>query len=281
MAGARALKALIFAAGSIGGLSGAAYGLLTGQSKRARTIIGAPRDLPLNADGRYLPDGTGPLDPTRGNALSFAMLGDSLAAGLGAEAPDRLPGVRLASALADELERPVRLVTHAISGSRTPELEPQVDRALIDPPDLALVIIGGNDVTTRLSIGASAALLARQVERLMAAGTTVVVGTCPDLSIIVPIPQPLRTIASRYGLSLARAQRRELDRIGARAVSIAALLSPEFLARPHDLFSDDRFHPNGAGYELAANVLLAPLCDAVRQAQGFTGAGRVASSSGT
>ena len=281
MAGARALKALIFAAGSIGGLSGAAYGLLSGQSKKARTIIGAPRDLPLNADGRYLADGSGPFTPIRGDALSFAILGDSLAAGLGAESPDRLPGVRLAKGLAEELNRPVRLATHAISGSRTVELEPQVDRALIDPPELALVIVGGNDVTSRLSIGESAKLLAAQAGRLMAAGTTVVVGTCPDLGIIRPIPQPLRTIASRYGLSLARAQRRELDRIEVRAVSIAALLSPEFHARPHDLFSDDRFHPNGAGYELAASVLLAPLCDAVRQAQGFTGFGRVTSWSGT
>lgn len=277
MAGARVLKALVYAAGSLGGLSGAAYGLLTGQSRRARTIIGMPRDLPLNADGRYLPDGTGPFAPVRGDALSFAMLGDSLAAGLGAESPERLPGALLAKALADELDRPVQLVTHAISGSRTVELEPQVDRALIDPPDLALVIIGGNDVTTKTRIGTSAELLGGQVNRLMAAGTTVVVGTCPDLSIIQPIPQPLRTIASRYGLSLARAQRRELDRIGARAVSIAALMSPEFLARPHELFSADRFHPNGLGYELAANVLLAPLCDAVRQAQGFTRAGRVTS----
>jgi lysophospholipase L1-like esterase len=277
MAGARALKALIFAAGSVGGLSGAAYGLLTGQSRHARSIIGMPPGLPLNADGIYLPDGAGPLPPLSSHVLSFAVLGDSLAAGLGAESPDRLPGVRLAQGLAEELDRPVRLVTHAISGSRTTELEPQVDRALIDPPDLALIIIGGNDVTSRTRIGTSAALLARQVRRLMAAGTTVVVGTCPDLSIIQAIPQPLRTVASRYGLSLARAQRRELDRIGARAVSVAALLSPEFLARPHDLFSPDRFHPNGAGYELAAAVLLAPLCDAVRLAQGDVALRRVAS----
>jgi lysophospholipase L1-like esterase len=276
MAGARVLKALIFAAGSVGGLSGAAYGLLSGQSKQARSIIGMPKDLPLNADGTYLPDGTGPLPPVR-HALSFAVLGDSLAAGLGAETADQLPGARLARGLAEETGGPVRLTTHAISGSRTTELEVQVDRALIDPPDLALVIIGGNDVTSRTRIGTSAELLARQVTRLMNAGTTVVVGTCPDLSIVQPIPQPLRTIASRYGLSLARAQRRELDRIGARAVSIAALLSPEFLARPHDLFSADRFHPNGAGYELAASVLLAPLCDAVRLAQGMITAGRVAS----
>jgi lysophospholipase L1-like esterase len=273
MAGARVLKALIFAAGSVGGLSGAAYGLLNGQSKQARSIIGVPCELPLNADGLYPPDGDGPLPPARGDSLSFAVLGDSLAAGLGAESPDWLPGVRLARGLADELGRPVRLVTHAISGSRTTDLEAQVDRALIDPPDLALVIIGGNDVTARIRVSTSATLLGHQVTRLMEAGTTVVVGTCPNLSIVLPIPQPLRTIASRYSLSLARAQRRVLDRLGARAVSVAALLSPEFLARPHELFSADRFHPNGKGYEFAANVLLAPLCDAVRL-------GKVASFSG-
>jgi lysophospholipase L1-like esterase len=263
MTGARAFKALIFAAGSVGGLSGVAYGLLTGQSKRARTIIGPPKDLPLNGDGLYFPDGSGPFPPTRGDSLSFAVLGDSLAAGLGAELPDQLPAVRLARGLADELDRPVRLVTHAISGSRTTDLEAQVDRALIDPPTLALVIIGGNDVTTRTSIGMSATLLGRQTTRLANAGTTVVVGTCPDLGIIQPIPQPLRTVASRYSLSLARAQRRVLDQLGVRAVSIAALLSPEFYARPQELFSADRFHPNGKGYEFAANVLLAPLCAAM------------------
>jgi lysophospholipase L1-like esterase len=182
--------------------------------------------------------------------------------------------VRLAHGLADELAVPVRLVTHAVSGSRTTDLEAQVDRALINPPDLALVIIGGNDVTARTSIGASAALLGGQVSRLVETGATVVVGTCPDLAIIRAIPQPLRTIASRYSLSLARAQRRVLDQMGVRAVSVAALLAPEFGARAHDLFSADRFHPNGKGYEYAAAVLLAPLCTAAR-------AGRVTSWSGT
>jgi lysophospholipase L1-like esterase len=263
MAGVRVLKALIFAAGSVGGLSGAAYGLLNGQSRRARTIIGAPRDLPHNADGIYLPDGSGPLPPTRGEELSFVMLGDSLAAGLGAESAEQLPGVTLAKGLAEESGRPVRLATHAVVGSKTTDLEAQVDVTLIDPPDVALVIIGGNDVTSKTRVGTSAELLGRQVARLARAGTTVVVGTCPDLGIILPIPQPLRTVASRWGLSLARAQRRELERIGVRAVSVAALMSPEFRARPHELFSTDRFHPNGAGYQLAANIFLAPLCDAV------------------
>jgi hypothetical protein len=111
------------------------------------------------------------------------------------------------------------------------------------------------------------------VTRLMDAGTSVVVGTFPDLGIIQPIPQPLRSIASQYSLSLARAQRRTLDRVRVRAVSLAALLSPEFLARPDELFSADRFHPNSKGYEFATTVLLAPLCGALR-------VGKVASWSG-
>jgi lysophospholipase L1-like esterase len=269
MAGMRVLRALMLGAGSVGGLSGAAYRLLNGQSRRARTLIGKCSDLPLNADGVYLPDGTGPVADEPPDVFSFAMLGDSLAAGLGAESHDHLPGVRLARGLAEEADRPVRLTTRAVSGSRTSDLDAQVDVALIDPPDLAMVIIGGNDVTTGMRVGTSAALLARQVARLTRAGTTVVVGTCPDLDTIQPIPQPLRTVASRWGLALARAQRRELDRIGVRSASLAALLTPEFRQRPEELFSADRFHPNGAGYELAASVLLAPLCDAAGMTKGW------------
>ncbi|WP_424184289.1 GDSL-type esterase/lipase family protein [Actinokineospora sp. G85] len=127
---------------------------------------------------------------------------------------------------------------------------------------MAVIIVGGNDVTARLSIPTSAALLATQARRLLAAGTAVVVGTCPDLGAIMPIPQPLRTVARRWSLALARAQARELSRTEAASVPLAALLSPHFLSRPQDLFSADRFHPNGAGYALAAGVLLSSVCTA-------------------
>ena len=53
------------------------------------------------------------------------------------------------------------------------------------------------------------------------------------------------------------------------SVSLAALMSPEFRQRRDELFSPDRFHPNGAGYELAASVLLAPLCDAAGLTPGW------------
>jgi hypothetical protein len=46
-------------------------------------------------------------------------------------------------------------------------------------------------------------------------------------------------------------------------VPFSDLLAPEFLQSPELLFSDDMFHPSGAGYELAAKQLLPALCNAL------------------
>ncbi|HEX3588996.1 MAG TPA: SGNH/GDSL hydrolase family protein [Pseudonocardiaceae bacterium] len=263
MIGYRGFRTAAVVAGAVGGLSGAAYGLLTEQAKQARTVIGRPEAAPLNADGVYLPDRTGPHPFGTGpDPLRFGVVGDSSAAGLGVDLPHQLPGTLLAAGLAEEADRPVLLTTYAISGSTTRDLPDQVDRALADPPTVALVIIGANDVTDRLSVRDSARLLGVQLERLCQAGVNVVVGTCPDLGAIRPIPWPLRSVAQGWSLLLARAQRAAVERAGCVPVSLAALLSPEFFARPDDLFSPDKFHPNAAGYEAAAAVLLAPVCSA-------------------
>jgi hypothetical protein len=75
-----------------------------------------------------------------------------------------------------------------------------------------------------------------------------------------PIPQPLRFVGRQYSLRLAAAQTAEVRRAGGVPVSLSNLLSPEFMARHLDMFSSDRFHPSAVGYEAAAGVLLAPLC---------------------
>ncbi|HEX4703808.1 MAG TPA: SGNH/GDSL hydrolase family protein [Pseudonocardiaceae bacterium] len=261
MAGFRGIRTAAVVAGTVGGLSSAAYGLLAVQSKRASDVIGEPEDDPLNADGVYLPDGSGPHPFGIGpDPLRFAVIGDSAAAGLGVDLPAQLPGVLLAKAMAEESDRSVLLTTYAVSGKTSRDLAEQVDRALADPPTVALVIIGANDVAETLSIRESARLLGAQLGRLRAGGAAVVVGTCPDLGAVRPIPQPLRYLASMLSRMVARAQLGAVVRAGCAPVALAELLSPEFFARPDDLFSDDRFHPNAAGYEAAAAILLAPLC---------------------
>jgi lysophospholipase L1-like esterase len=253
------------AAGCIGGLSTAMYTLMFEQSKRARRIIGKPYGSPLRADGVYLPDGTGPLSPGDSRAadpIRLAVLGDSSAAGLGAEVPDHLPGVLVARGLAEEAERPVRLDTYAVSGSTSRDLTPQVELALANGPDVALALIGANDVTKRIHPQVAAALLGDAVRRLRSEGVAVVVGTCPDLGVVRPIPQPLRGFARTWSLTLARLQRAAVQRAGGYAVPLADLLASEFLTRA-DYFSRDQFHPSDAGYQATAAVLLPPVCAAM------------------
>lgn len=259
------IRTTAMAFGAVGGLSGAMYGLLSEQSKRARRTIGKPHGQPLRADGVYLPDGTGPLPPTDLRALGalrFAVLGDSSAAGLGVEDTQYLPGVLIARGLAQESGLPVRLDTYAVSGSTSRHLAPQVELALVNTPDVALIIIGANDVTARIQPQQSGALLGEAVQRLRAVNVAVVVGTCPDLGVVRPIPQPLRSVARTWGLNIAKQQRIAVRRAGGQAVPMADLLAAEFLSRD-DYFSIDRFHPSAAGYGAAAGVLLPAVCAAV------------------
>ncbi|TQM81179.1 lysophospholipase L1-like esterase [Saccharothrix saharensis] len=257
----RGYRLLAVVAGALGAVTGVAYGLVSEQSRRARVVIGVPDAPPLRADGVYGVAGSG---EGGGTPVRFAVLGDSMAAGLGVDDVTELPGVVLATGLADEVGAPVRLETYAISGSTSRDLAAQVDRVVADPPDVALVIIGANDVTTRLSIPVSAALLGAQVRRLRAAGVGVVVGTCPDLGTVRPIAEPLRSVARGWSRRLARAQRVEVERAGGVAVALGDLLAAEFRARHADYFSRDRFHPSATGYEAATSILLAPLCGVLR-----------------
>lgn len=247
--------------GAGGAMAGAVYGMLSQQGQRARRTLLIPGWFPFRADGVYLPDGTGPFPPSAHseNVLSFAVLGDSSAAGLGVDRPEELPGVVLARGLAEEAGRPVRLDTLAICGNTSRQLGGQIDAALVDPPAAVLIMIGANDVALRMPPGQSAKLLGEGVSRLRIAGTAVVVGTCPDLGAIRAIPQPLRAIARIWSLALARLQRDAVLRAGGLPMPIADLLTPEFSTQPA-LFSRDHFHPSTAGYDAACSVLLPALC---------------------
>jgi lysophospholipase L1-like esterase len=265
----RVVRAAAVTAGLLGGVSAVAYGVLNGQSRAASLTIGEPEAPPFNADGLFTPDGAGPLpsDPAQ-RPVRFVVIGDSAAAGLGVDGPEQLPGVLLSGGLAEETNRPVLLTTYAVVGATSRDLAGQVDEALVEPPNVALIIIGSNDVSDRMSVRTSARLLGAAVRRLREAGVAVVVGTTPDLSAIRPIPEPLRSIAGALSRQLARAQRAAVSLADGVSVPLADLLSPEFFARPDELFSADRYHPNAAGYEAAVSLLLAPLYTALCAALG-------------
>jgi len=261
------MQHLVRNAAVVVGATGAVYGVLSQQGRRARRNIVIPGWRPFLADGVYLPDGTGPHPtaiPDFAGAIRMAMLGDSLAAGLGVDGPEQLPGAVLALGLAQDSGRPVQLDTFAMCGCTSRRLGGQVDTVLLNPPQVAVIMIGANDVTRRIPPWESAKLLGDAVSRLRAAGATVIVGTCPDLGTIRSIPQPLRTLAHTSSLTLARLQREAVDRAGGLTVPLAQLLAHDFLTQPETLFSRDHYHPSSAGYAAACTVLLPVLCTALR-----------------
>ncbi|MGH8868812.1 MAG: SGNH/GDSL hydrolase family protein [Actinomycetes bacterium] len=251
----RIATAAAYGGGGLSALGGAVTALLVAEAKLARRWVGEPVGSPPVTDGLY---GHGD-----GAPLSLAMLGDSSAAGLGVDDPHRTPGVRLAAGLGEATGRPVRLTSVAVVGARSDDLDAQVTRALVARPDVAVVMIGANDVTHRVRPSTSVRYLDHAVRRLRAAGAQVVVGTCPDLGTVEPIAQPLRLVARRWSRQLAAAQTIAVVEAGGRSVSLGDVLGPEFAAEPRLMFGPDRFHPSADGYASCAAVLLPSACAAL------------------
>lgn len=192
-----------------------------------------------------------------GHPIDLLLLGDSIAAGLGADRPKRTLGAQLAKRIADRTNRSVRLHTAAIVGSETSMLRSQLAcLPLHYVPDVAVIVVGGNDVTHRIRTSVSCDHLAAAVSALQSEGAQVVVGTCPDLSALAAVPQPLRTIVGVASRQLAGAQRETVTGLGARAVSLGEVVGPFFIAEPETMFAMDRFHPSSAGYRRTAKAML-------------------------
>jgi lysophospholipase L1-like esterase len=243
--------------GSGVGLAGAAFVALLKQEARA-----ARRNIESRGVTEDPPSGDGTYGRGRGRPIVFTVLGDSSAVGLGVDRAAETPGVLVAAALAELAERPVRLRRLAVSGAVSADLAGQVEHALAEHPDIALIMIGANDVTSRARPADSVRHLADAVRRLTEAGAQVVVATCPDLGTIRPIAQPLRTLARRWSRQMAAAQTICVVEAGGRSVSLGSVLGPHF-ATDRSLFSADEFHPSAAGYAAAAAVLLPSVADAL------------------
>jgi lysophospholipase L1-like esterase len=242
-----------------------ARNLLVGQAAHTRTVIPKAWDIPPRADGVYAP-GAGPVQRWHRGApvdMHLMIFGDSTATGYGCMSAEEVPGVLIARGLAERTGKAIRLSTKAIVGATSKGVAGQVDAMFVagQPPDVAVLMLGANDVTALNGISQSAQRLSLAVRKLRARGAVVVVGTCPDLGVIGAIPQPLRSLAHARTSQLARAQAAAARAAGGVPVPLAQLLAPQFRAAPEVMFSADGFHPSAAAYALAADALLVALTD--------------------
>jgi lysophospholipase L1-like esterase len=226
------------------------YGVLRAEASLARHAIGNAGDEPP-------PDSTGWYGRGRpGPAIKVALLGDSSGAGYGVDRAVETPGAHLASGIAAGADRRVHLRAFARVGAQSADLAGQIDRALTTDPDLAVILVGVNDVTHQVRPSQSVRQLAAGVRRLREAGAKVLVGTCPDLGTVKPIPPPLKQVARSWSRRLAAAQAIATLEAGGVAVSLGSILGPDFEAAPALLFGPDKFHPSAEGYRALAEVLV-------------------------
>lgn len=205
-----------------------------------------------------------PLDREFGSGtglVRITLLGDSMAAGVGVEEVADTVGGQLARRLTGSGRR-IRISGSAIAGSTTGDLGPQVSRALLGrQPDVAIILVGAEDVTRGRPLIAVRRSLREAVGRLRAADVRVIVGTCPDLGATRVAAQPLRTLLDWRGRAVAAAQADATWAAGGVPVDLAARTGPIFRADP-GAFSEDGYHPSADGYRLLAEALLPAVSEA-------------------
>jgi lysophospholipase L1-like esterase len=258
----RLVTAAAYGGASVTAAGMLATGVVLGQALIVRRVIPAAEQPPPRSDGRYGCE-------NQGEPIRLALLGDSSAAGYGVDAPRKTIGALLATGLAEQVGRPVDLRCVAVVGAQSRHLSLQVGQALkVFTPDLAVILIGGNDVTHRQSVPGAVQALGDAVRALRAVGTDVVVGTCPDMGAIQPIQPPLKWLARRWSRQLAALQTIAVVEAGGRTVSLGDLLGPQFAADPERMFAWDRFHPSEDGYLAAAAALLPTMISAFTEPAG-------------
>jgi lysophospholipase L1-like esterase len=247
--------------GALGALGGAAlFGLIVGETKLARRRIPQAESAPpVSHDTTWAAAGVSLSRPP----IRIAILGDSTAAGYGVHRDRDTPAAQLAISISAAARRPVHVTNVAVVGAESRQLPAQLDElGESHHPELAVIMVGANDVTHRIKPAESVRYLEDAVNWLRALGAEVLVATCPDLGTIRPLAQPLRYVARRLSRNLAAAQTIAVVGAGGRTVSLGDLLGPLF-ASHRDMFSDDQFHPSAAGYAAAAEALLPSALDAL------------------
>jgi lysophospholipase L1-like esterase len=194
----------------------------------------------------------------------LAILGDSIGYGTGAQRPQEALGPRLAAALTAE-GFDVDLHVLAVPGSVSADLAAQVRRAEPLAADLAVVVIGANDLARLVPPAQAATALGAAVAELTGAGTDVVLVPAPDMSAVPRVPPAFRMLVRSACRVLQQQQTRVTEAAGGSVASAAAEVARHFAEDPQ-MFAADRFHPSSAGYARIA-AAVAPAVVAVARAR--------------
>jgi lysophospholipase L1-like esterase len=195
--------------------------------------------------------------------LRLLVLGDSIAHGIGALRADDTLGRRLSRALTAE-GFDVDLHVLAVPGAASADLVAQVRRAERLAGDVAVVVIGANDLARFVPVDQAAAALGLAVSGLRAAGVDVVAVPAPDMSSVPFVPPAFRPVVQAACVQLQRRQAAVVEAAGGSVAAVAAEVGRAFADDPA-MFSADRFHPSSEGYARIAAALAPTVVAAAKE----------------
>ncbi|MGY4830710.1 SGNH/GDSL hydrolase family protein [Sphaerotilaceae bacterium SBD11-9] len=212
-----------------------------------------------------LPEAEGPREGVAGTGkvcLRVLIVGDSSAAGVGAENQTQALAGRLSEALSQRLGGSVVWQLIARSGDTTTQSLEALRTLALHPADVMVTALGLNDVVAQVPPRRWLSRL-NQLNRTAAkrAGVKHVVHSgVPPLQIFPLLPNPLRWVlaadAQRYNQALAAWVRRTPDRWWLPL----PMEEDEPLPDTSVLMAEDGFHPGPALYALWAEQLAGMIC---------------------
>jgi lysophospholipase L1-like esterase len=182
--------------------------------------------------------------------LTFAVIGDSAASGVGDSSPDGVYfgwGYHLAQAFLE----PIAYINVARPGAKSHEvLHEQLPKVLIHDPELVAVIVGGNDLLrNNFSPVVFEQNLNQTLSQLVQAGATIMLLELHDPTEIVPMPRLIARVCRRRVRAVNSATRKLATRYGAILLETRSL--PEIYNR--DKWHVDRMHPSRLGHQFIAD----------------------------
>jgi lysophospholipase L1-like esterase len=210
-----------------------------------------------------LPEPRGPRSGTAGPGapvLRLLVAGDSSAAGVGARTQREALALPLAERIATQLGGAVRWQLVAESGLTSEGVLRRLVRAQPRQADVAVVIVGVNDITKDVPLAFAIRQRSHIADWLQVhAGVRhVVFPSLPEMEKFPAVPRPL----AWYAGQAARRNNRAQARWAARHEGVAHLVM-DGVARS-DLFCEDGFHPAPALYARVADRLANYIADRVR-----------------
>jgi lysophospholipase L1-like esterase len=215
----------------------------------------------LQRDAPRLPEAHGPRDGLlggigRGSAkpLRLLVVGDSTAMATGVASLDHGIPVQLGRLLSSNSPEGRGVAWRAVgrNGATAAEvLDEFAGAAVAAHFDLAVVMVGWNDVLRMQSGAAFSRALGALLDRLHAGSpdARLAVVAPPRFGRFASLPQPLRWALGRHALGLTR----RAERVARRH---AAVVAPGFDGRS---LATDGFHPDATGYQAIAEAIAACL----------------------